>query len=336
MMIDQSGFEMVDTNGTTTTTTSSSSEVYPTCDTTTSQTTPFSVKDILLNIGATEGIYDFKQEPSYDYQELYQHPTINQVWPDQGCYTGGGGGGGGGGYDYYGNYYGNQKTDADFRGGGGCDSATVAFSQPPHHLHNHHHHQQQQQQMTTNNFCIGYPEVTNKDDNSVPVYAKIDSPRQQLVTSSRTELRKSSSKRQRAKRKPRVLFTQAQVYELECRFKLQKYLSAPEREQMAKGLKLTSTQVKIWFQNRRYKSKRQKLESGGGGTTTATAAPKKPAPPSPTQTMSVCYVAPPPAPTATAPPQYTQNCYQSYHHHQGNGGFEYHQDNGVRYSEFSF
>nr|QEE82516.1 NK4 [Urechis unicinctus] len=63
--------------------------------------------------------------------------------------------------------------------------------------------------------------------------------------------------RQRAKRKPRVLFSQAQVYELERRFKQQRYLSAPEREQLATMLKLTSQQVKIWFQNRRYKMKRQ-------------------------------------------------------------------------------
>lgn len=74
------------------------------------------------------------------------------------------------------------------------------------------------------------------------------------VTSSKTELRKNG--KQRSKRKPRVLFSQSQVYELEKRFKQQKYLSAPEREQMAKGLHLSSTQVKIWFQNRRYKSKR--------------------------------------------------------------------------------
>ncbi|KAI0242099.1 Homeobox protein Nkx-2.5, partial [Lamellibrachia satsuma] len=63
--------------------------------------------------------------------------------------------------------------------------------------------------------------------------------------------------RQRTKRKPRVLFSQTQVYELERRFKQQRYLSAPEREQMAAMLKLTSQQVKIWFQNRRYKMKRQ-------------------------------------------------------------------------------
>ena len=47
-----------------------------------------------------------------------------------------------------------------------------------------------------------------------------------------------------------------QVYELERRYKQQKYLSAPEREQLASMINLTPTQVKIWFQNHRYKSKR--------------------------------------------------------------------------------
>ena len=58
------------------------------------------------------------------------------------------------------------------------------------------------------------------------------------------------------RRKRRVLFTQAQVYELERRFKQQKYLSAPEREHLATMINLTPTQVKIWFQNHRYKHKR--------------------------------------------------------------------------------
>lgn len=70
----------------------------------------------------------------------------------------------------------------------------------------------------------------------------------------------SAKSRPRTRRKPRVLFSQAQVFELERRFKQQRYLSAPEREHLAQMLKLTSTQVKIWFQNRRYKCKRQRQD----------------------------------------------------------------------------
>lgn len=73
------------------------------------------------------------------------------------------------------------------------------------------------------------------------------------------------------RRKRRILFSQAQVYELERRFKQQKYLSAPEREHLASMINLTPTQVKIWFQNHRYKCKRQqkdkdKLDSSTSST----------------------------------------------------------------------
>ncbi|XP_025788667.1 homeobox protein Nkx-2.6 [Puma concolor] len=64
----------------------------------------------------------------------------------------------------------------------------------------------------------------------------------------------------RQRRKPRVLFSQAQVLALERRFKQQRYVSAPEREHLASALQLTPTQVKIWFQNRRYKCKRQRQD----------------------------------------------------------------------------
>ncbi|KAJ6663566.1 hypothetical protein lerEdw1_009645 [Lerista edwardsae] len=60
-----------------------------------------------------------------------------------------------------------------------------------------------------------------------------------------------------SKRKRRVLFSRAQVQELEKRFELQKYLTAPEREHLATLTCLTPNQVKIWFQNHRYKMKKQ-------------------------------------------------------------------------------
>jgi len=46
------------------------------------------------------------------------------------------------------------------------------------------------------------------------------------------------------KKKRRVLFSKAQTYELERRFRQQRYLSAPEREHLAQILRLTSTQVR--------------------------------------------------------------------------------------------
>lgn len=64
------------------------------------------------------------------------------------------------------------------------------------------------------------------------------------------------------KRKRRVLFSKAQTYELERRFRQQKYLSAPEREHLASLIRLTPTQVKIWFQNHRYKTKRAHCDKG--------------------------------------------------------------------------
>lgn len=62
------------------------------------------------------------------------------------------------------------------------------------------------------------------------------------------------------KKRSRAAFSHAQVYELEARFAQQRYLSGPERSDLAKTLRLTETQVKIWFQNRRYKTKRKQLQ----------------------------------------------------------------------------
>ncbi|KAA0184057.1 hypothetical protein HAZT_HAZT000725, partial [Hyalella azteca] len=65
------------------------------------------------------------------------------------------------------------------------------------------------------------------------------------------------------KRKRRILFSKAQTNELERRFRQQRYLSAPEREHLAALISLTPTQVKIWFQNHRYKTKKQRTDSNG-------------------------------------------------------------------------
>ncbi|MCL4162336.1 UNVERIFIED_CONTAM: hypothetical protein GTU68_066003, partial [Idotea baltica] len=58
------------------------------------------------------------------------------------------------------------------------------------------------------------------------------------------------------KKRPRTAFTANQIKSLETEFEKSKYLSVSKRLHLSKQLKLTETQIKIWFQNRRTKWKR--------------------------------------------------------------------------------
>ncbi|XP_045569078.1 homeobox protein EMX1 [Salmo salar] len=66
-------------------------------------------------------------------------------------------------------------------------------------------------------------------------------------------------------RKPkriRTAFSPSQLLRLERAFENNHYIVGAERKQLANSLNLSETQVKVWFQNRRTKYKRQKMEEG--------------------------------------------------------------------------
>merc|ERR1719278_1083346 len=69
--------------------------------------------------------------------------------------------------------------------------------------------------------------------------------------------RKRKSERGGKPRRARTAFTYEQLVSLENKFKTTRYLSVCERLNLALTLNLTETQVKIWFQNRRTKWKKQ-------------------------------------------------------------------------------
>ncbi|EEB18495.1 Homeobox protein Hox-B1, putative [Pediculus humanus corporis] len=58
----------------------------------------------------------------------------------------------------------------------------------------------------------------------------------------------------------RTIFTPEQLERLEAEFERQQYMVGPERLYLAHTLQLTEAQVKVWFQNRRIKWRKQHLE----------------------------------------------------------------------------
>ncbi|KAK7467879.1 hypothetical protein BaRGS_00020018 [Batillaria attramentaria] len=59
-------------------------------------------------------------------------------------------------------------------------------------------------------------------------------------------------------KRARTTFSRDQLERLEAEFSANQYLVGRERNQLAKDLGLSETQVKVWFQNRRTKHKRDK------------------------------------------------------------------------------
>ncbi|NXH09900.1 NKX12 protein, partial [Bucco capensis] len=73
-------------------------------------------------------------------------------------------------------------------------------------------------------------------------------------------------------RRARTAFTYEQLVALENKFRSTRYLSVCERLSLALSLSLTETQVKIWFQNRRTKWKKQHPGTDGAAPAASPSA----------------------------------------------------------------
>uniref|UniRef100_A0A8C5PL39 Homeobox domain-containing protein n=1 Tax=Leptobrachium leishanense TaxID=445787 RepID=A0A8C5PL39_9ANUR len=61
--------------------------------------------------------------------------------------------------------------------------------------------------------------------------------------------------------RPRTKFSEEQLQELEKSFTENRYIGASEKKRLSNVLKLSETQIKTWFQNRRMKFKRQRQDA---------------------------------------------------------------------------
>uniref|UniRef100_H3B5X5 Homeobox domain-containing protein n=1 Tax=Latimeria chalumnae TaxID=7897 RepID=H3B5X5_LATCH len=130
--------------------------------------------------------------------------------------------------------------------------------------------------------CSG---INQKAQSGFAVPNQDDDQEENAMKCKEKEIHKREQKRRRSDpscakpRRARTAFTYEQLVALENKFRSTRYLSVCERLNLALSLSLTETQVKIWFQNRRTKWKKQHPGADGvvqSGSLTPVGSPSPP------------------------------------------------------------
>ncbi|XP_042236553.1 homeobox protein Hox-B1-like [Homarus americanus] len=147
--------------------------------------------------------------------------------------------------------FGDMRRFLPLHGGGGRHVYGGVPLVPPHH---HHYLWAAQYSSLLSSLPLQDYEVTSPStparSNSPPVPVPVPV----YVRTRPSAVPDTSTKKCR---RSRTVFTELQLVGLERRFEAQKYLSTPDRVDLARSLGLTQLQVKTWYQNRRMKWKKQ-------------------------------------------------------------------------------